>query len=56
MNSFKMALRNCRNNIRVYYVHLIAMTISVAISFNFQSLRYGETIKILTRWEKVIVL
>ncbi|WP_454054207.1 FtsX-like permease family protein [Clostridium sp. Marseille-Q7071] len=45
MNSFKMALRNCKNNIRVYYFHLIAMTISVAILFNFQSLRYGETIK-----------
>jgi len=45
MNSFKMALRNCRNNIRVYYVHLISMTVSVAILFNFQSLRYGETIK-----------
>ncbi|WP_291579449.1 FtsX-like permease family protein [Clostridium sp. UBA6640] len=45
MNSFKMALKNFKNNIRVYYIHLIAMTISVAILFNFQSLRYGETIK-----------
>lgn len=54
MSSLKLALFNVKNNIKLYNFNVISMIVSIAVFFNFFSLIFNPTIKLVSSEQLLI--